>query len=430
MKHFKWLLFVLCIYTKAFSQTETQLPNYTPPTPEAYELTKYGDVPINEHTGMVTSEIPLYTYKAGKLELPISLNYTGAGVTVNQLSTWTGINWTLNAGGVIARTVNDQPDEYVTQRMDVDDITELLNDVNIGSSTTQEDDKARYIDMIMKGTLLYKDKKPDVFNFSFPGYSGSFYLDKDFNPVLSKKDSQLKIEIGGADPNLGLRLRNSEQFCITTPDGVKYYFGGDGFTDKSHIVGIPFIYDENPIMWTTGYYLSDIIHPIKGHIQIQYNSGNTLETIYLNESQSISIKTSEDPLCPECYCYPEMSTSLNYSLGTPRRTGIRMSLQKYVSKITSTDNPNETIDFTTIKTKNNNNYKRILDKIKVIKSGTQKLEVDLNYISNGDIKTADRFFLTEVSLKKSPGFGSNLYSKYTMEYDNPLLLPSSFSYSQ
>ena len=97
----------------ATGQNDLKLPEITPPSPEAYELTKYGDVPINEFTGMVSLNIPLYSLRAGQLEMPISLNYAGAGVKVDQLSTMTGINWTLSAGGLIARTIYDIPEQAV-----------------------------------------------------------------------------------------------------------------------------------------------------------------------------------------------------------------------------------------------------------------------------------------------------------------------------
>ena len=53
----------------------------------------------------------LYIYKAEQLELPITIGHNGSGVKVNDLPTWTGINWTLTICNVINRTVNDNIDE-------------------------------------------------------------------------------------------------------------------------------------------------------------------------------------------------------------------------------------------------------------------------------------------------------------------------------
>ncbi|RYZ24974.1 MAG: hypothetical protein EOP49_45250, partial [Sphingobacteriales bacterium] len=115
MKLFSTAIIIILTNLTAFSQN-VELPKVVLPSPEAYAITKYGDVPVDERTGMVNASIPIYAYSAGKLSLPISLNYSGSGVKVSQLATWTGINWTLSAGGAITRTVNDAPDEDPTIR--------------------------------------------------------------------------------------------------------------------------------------------------------------------------------------------------------------------------------------------------------------------------------------------------------------------------
>lgn len=58
----------------SFAQDEVNLPNITPPSPEASAMTKYSDVTVNEFTGMVSKSIPIYNYQAGNLQLPISLD--------------------------------------------------------------------------------------------------------------------------------------------------------------------------------------------------------------------------------------------------------------------------------------------------------------------------------------------------------------------
>ena len=41
------------------------------------------------------------------------------------------------------------------------------------------------------------DTEVDVFNFSFDGYSGSFFLDENFNPIYQENENELKITILG-----------------------------------------------------------------------------------------------------------------------------------------------------------------------------------------------------------------------------------------
>ena len=80
-------------------------------SPNAASLGKYGDVPISYYTGAPNISIPLYNLNNNDIPLDISLNYNPSGVKVNDLPGWVGQNWSLNAGGVITRTVQNFPDE-------------------------------------------------------------------------------------------------------------------------------------------------------------------------------------------------------------------------------------------------------------------------------------------------------------------------------
>ena len=53
-------------------------------SPNAAALGKYGDIPVNYHTGVPNISIPLYSLKAGPLSLPIQLSYHAAGLRVDE----------------------------------------------------------------------------------------------------------------------------------------------------------------------------------------------------------------------------------------------------------------------------------------------------------------------------------------------------------
>ena len=160
----KTLLFVFFIGYFCYGQEEMELPNYTPPSPEASAMTKFADLQANEFSGMVSHTIPLYTYKAGQLELPISISYNGAGVRVDDISTWVGINWTLNAGGVITRTVRDLPDEQAgLNRVILSDTDVSYYDLNTYDGTAE----GNYILSLAYNTQY--DTEVDIFQFNFNG---------------------------------------------------------------------------------------------------------------------------------------------------------------------------------------------------------------------------------------------------------------------
>src|ERR1700722_12616602 len=80
-------------------------------SPNAAALGKFGDIPVGYHTGVPQIGIPFYTVQAGPLKLPISLDYHASGIKCMEPASWVGTGWALNAGGVITRTVQGQPDE-------------------------------------------------------------------------------------------------------------------------------------------------------------------------------------------------------------------------------------------------------------------------------------------------------------------------------
>ncbi len=72
-----------------------------PKSPEAAAFDCIRDIPVSMYSGRSDLSIPLYTVVSGDLKLPISLDYAGRAIRVDQESTWVGLNWMLNAGGCI-----------------------------------------------------------------------------------------------------------------------------------------------------------------------------------------------------------------------------------------------------------------------------------------------------------------------------------------
>jgi hypothetical protein len=81
------------------------------PSPGAAGLGKFVDIPANFNNGLPQISIPIATVSEGNLQLPISLQYHVGGVRVSEAASWVGLNWVLNAGGIISRQVRGAPDE-------------------------------------------------------------------------------------------------------------------------------------------------------------------------------------------------------------------------------------------------------------------------------------------------------------------------------
>ncbi len=205
-----------------------ELPKVVPPSPNAYQMTKYGDVPVNESTGNISLNVPLFTYKAGSLSLPLNANYSGNGVRLNQESGIIGMNWSLDAGGVITRVVKGKIDELASDRFYVDQ--NYLANMPQGSWGTFNDPSTFYGKMYALGqqtntTTGGTDTQCDIFSYSFLGYGGSFFFDDQQQAHLIKYNKEIKIET--------FFENNTLNFKITTENGVSYYFGGENATETS-----------------------------------------------------------------------------------------------------------------------------------------------------------------------------------------------------
>ena len=114
MKYYKpfLCLFLLGLYTTSVKgqSHRTDLNKIVPQTPNVMVLGKYGDNPVNMANGVPNIDIPLYFIKTAELELPISVSYHAGGIKVDEESSFIGLGWALNAGGVITRVVKDRDD--------------------------------------------------------------------------------------------------------------------------------------------------------------------------------------------------------------------------------------------------------------------------------------------------------------------------------
>jgi hypothetical protein len=78
-----------------FAQEQDYLPFYTPPSPSAYELGKYGQIPVGIFTGTPNFNLPLYEYKTNNLAIPITVSYSSNGIKVDQIESNVGLGWCL-----------------------------------------------------------------------------------------------------------------------------------------------------------------------------------------------------------------------------------------------------------------------------------------------------------------------------------------------
>lgn len=175
--------------------------DFFPPSPTATSLGRFGDVPVSLYTGTPSVSVPLWEVQGKDIRLPISLNYHASGVKVDEVAPPVGLNWALNAGGVVTRVAMGTADDASTGF--------LANTTPVPIQYQAAD--YNLFEQYADGG---KDSQPDVFHFSLPGASGKFVLNYDGTVVLLPTQ---KVKITFEKTGVEIIRWN-----ITTADGVTY----------------------------------------------------------------------------------------------------------------------------------------------------------------------------------------------------------------
>jgi hypothetical protein len=143
---------------------------------------------------------------------------TTNGIKVEEIASWVGLGWSLNAGGVITRQVRGIPDDYNAY-------PGFINPNNIMKVETflsllEPERRTQAIEAI-NGRL---DLEADMYSFNVNGYSGQFFFDQDGNVHLSPAQP-IRITPIFLDPNYKKWITS---WSLTTPDGTQYQFAARG----------------------------------------------------------------------------------------------------------------------------------------------------------------------------------------------------------
>jgi len=206
------------------------LPNLMSPmaaSPNAASLGKFGELPVGYYTGIPSINVPLYEINTGGIKVPITLDYHAGGVKVEDIASWVGIGWALNAGGVITRQVRGVPDDsgpngYLVSH---DSITKYING-------TLHDYLKFVEDVADQGEM---DSEQDLFFYNFCGGSGKFVFDTT-GACIAMPTSKYKIEFGsflGKDQVFKITDLSGNQYFFTDKETTTYGFNVNGGFSKS-----------------------------------------------------------------------------------------------------------------------------------------------------------------------------------------------------
>lgn len=267
MKKVFTLLLLGCSMSLFSQDLEVKLPTVVPPSPEAASLGKYGDIPVGYYTGVPNINVPIHTVQVRDLTVPIQMSYHASGVKVEEEAGWTGLGWSLMAGGVITRSIRGNDDLRNT------------SDGRTGYVYSHPFEKVYELNINEARSLCYGgiDGQPDIFYFNFAGYSGKFFLkkkehhDDPIEAVLLSNSAKINIDLN----------EETRQWTVLTPDGSRYIFGTREYVKSfGGPIPNPFIADKDILIgsWDdsnaeaiTSWYLDEIYSPLGERATFHYD---------------------------------------------------------------------------------------------------------------------------------------------------------------
>lgn len=211
-------------------------------SPEVASLGKYGDIPVGYYTGTANISVPLYTLEESGFKIPLTLSYHSSGIKVEEQAAYVGLGWSFEPGGYITQVINGvnddvdnlptfDPSGYTFLRQGI--ANSIYNErAEIGSlwpclsivQTPTAIDRSEVIGKVKTGY-----GQPDIFHFSFGGYSGSFYKHpENGNIVIINKTAEIQFE----------RV-NTYTWRATILDGTKFEFSAREFSYLQTDPGVP-----------------------------------------------------------------------------------------------------------------------------------------------------------------------------------------------
>ncbi|MDB9380915.1 hypothetical protein PN465_01475 [Nodularia spumigena CS-584] len=409
------LLLIFTIYSfSLFGQSyDAHLSNIIPPSPEAFNFTKFGDIPLNECSGLANLNVPIYNYNVGRIHVPLSLAYVTEGVKVDQMNGHVGMSWKLQAGGLITREVRDRPDNWHMSSADIQNRRfhseqVLLSFVPPGPYYNNQ--------QLYDLSRNWVDSEADIFNFSFGTYSGSFVLDENFTPHLLTLDKELKIQLISSTVN-------NLEIQITTPDGIKYFFGGPEASEMTMMkTGLGLFSDQ----CQTSFYLYKIQDFNGDEVYIEYLSNYSRKKIGYTQSfkKRYNSRALEFNYQPYMCINPGFDFHFDETLSLLSEGEIVLDAigQNSIAKISSNRTTSK-INFTSVVDNSAEVKRPILQEIIIIDENQAIFKkFKLNYTNS-----VQRYFLNSLQV-----FDKNyvLDYSYLFDYNDIFNLAPRFSYSQ
>ena len=217
------------------------------------------------YTGTMGLNVPIYTIQDPDFTLPISMTYVANGFMPEQEYGVVGMNWNLNAGGVITRKVYGFPDDHKLNNAQ-NPLNGRINRLIKGETFYDKDQTSLIMadNRYLFNPFIYS---PDIFYFSLNGVNGWFYIDFQGEMVVVC-DDPVTVDFSQFSGNIS----NTEDVPIIKlidQNGYTYIYGSNNtsyyskilstkLTENSTSVNVNY---KDTISYIDSWYLSKIIAP-------------------------------------------------------------------------------------------------------------------------------------------------------------------------
>lgn len=227
--------------SNAYSASQILGSTVQPPDVAAFQKVNF--MPVSNYTGRVNINVPIYEVSIGAMNVPISLSYNSSGVKVSDMASNVGLNWSLNAGGMVSRIIKGMDDFHYSKK---------------ANSTVSYMTPAGWLHFT-NNTPLYRlnrtnDAQPDLFVANAPGLSTKYIhkrqyvtnsdgtvslLNTTLNPVeLEQQGNIINETKTGIFATYGSSFTRFDNIEITSNKGIVYSFvSPDISLGKSAIFG-------------------------------------------------------------------------------------------------------------------------------------------------------------------------------------------------
>ena len=282
-------------------------------SPTAANLGLYGEIPVSYFTGTPNISIPLYEIKGKQINVPVRLTYHPAGIRPEIHPGPVGLGWSLQAGGVISRTVRGNgPDEAFYDQYELGTSLTVKGYLSYASFPNNWIAQSNWKDNAkdnmenncfacrnsVYNTAPKSDYEPDEFSFSVLDISGKFYFDHS-GQIQVQCDEPVKVIfynddfVSPLDEGISLNYNSNlnfhrafKSFTIIDEQGTQYIFGGATAIEFSDPIsygrngndGVP---STGQLLQATSWFLTQI-KPADGSniINFEYERGPFLSQLY------------------------------------------------------------------------------------------------------------------------------------------------------